>query len=138
MIQLIYTSDFCTALKPKDFKDILQTALAKNISLEITGMMVVIDEHIFQAIEGPEHNVVSLMDSIKTDSRHKNVRIIGTMPIMERDFPDWTMGFTSHWQGTQLDDVKSVLLQLTANSTFNEQHANSLRMLMRSLRPSLT
>ena len=138
MIQLIYTSDFAQSLQVEDFEKIIKTALAKNISLEITGMMVIIDGHIFQAIEGPEHNVLSLMESIKNDSRHKNVRIIGVDSIVTRDYPDWAMGYTSTWQGTTLDDVKSLLLQLSEKSTFSENHAQSLKMLMRSLRPELT
>lgn len=138
MIQLIYTSDFAPTLKVEDFEEILEAAVAKNKNLEITGMMVIIDGHIFQTIEGPEHNVLSLMDSIKNDSRHKNVRIINVDSIVIRDYPDWAMGYTSNWQGSTLDDVKSLLLQLAEKSTFNENHAQSLKMLMRSLRPELT
>lgn len=138
MIQLIYTSDIAKAFNADDFDNILKSAVIKNKSLDITGMMIVIDEHIFQAIEGPEKNVLALMDSIKVDDRHANVRIIGIDTIVIRDYPDWAMGHINNWQGTTLDDVKSVLLQLAKASTFSENNALSLKMLMQSLRPELT
>ncbi|WP_293750503.1 BLUF domain-containing protein [uncultured Paraglaciecola sp.] len=138
MIQLIYTSDFAQALKIEDFEKILAAAVTKNKRLDITGMMVVIDGHIFQTIEGSEHNVQSLMDSIKADNRHNNIRIIGVDSVVVRDYPDWAMGYTCNWQGTTLDDVKSLLLQLAETNTFSENNAQSLKILMRSLRPELT
>lgn len=138
MNQLIYISDFARALKIEDFEKILASAVTKNKSLDITGMMVVIDGHIFQTIEGPEHNVQSLMESIKTDSRHTNIRIISVDSVVVRDYPDWAMGYTSNWQGTTLDDVKSLLIQLAETNTFSENNAQSLKMLMLSLRPELT
>ncbi|WJG10971.1 BLUF domain-containing protein [Aliiglaciecola sp. LCG003] len=137
MIQYIYASDFADELKSEDFEAILKSAVTKNRGLGITGMMVVINQHIFQVIEGPEHNVLSLMESIKADRRHQNIRVIGVNSIVTRDYSDWSMGFTSSWQGKQLDDIKSVLLQFAQNNTFSQQHADSLRMLMRSLRPVL-
>jgi Sensors of blue-light using FAD len=48
----------------------------------------------FQVLEGESTVLDTLLQIIAADPRHKNVTKIIDEPISQRDFADWTMGFS--------------------------------------------
>jgi hypothetical protein len=49
--------------------------------------------NIIQVIEGEDDDVLQLYENIKADPRHKDVTLLSKDPIINRQFPDWQMGF---------------------------------------------
>ncbi|MDN4501687.1 BLUF domain-containing protein [Alteromonadaceae bacterium BrNp21-10] len=133
MLYLTYVSDFAQELESQDFNNILAVSTEHNARQNITGFLVVVDQHFFQALEGPEEHVLTLLEAIKRDPRHQNLRVIGSETIVKRDFPDWSMGFVCYWKSHLLDDIQSVLLQYAKTEVFKPHHAQGLRVLLQSL-----
>ena len=57
-------------------------------------MLLYISGSFFQVLEGDEVTLEKLFAHISLDPRHKNVTKIIQEPIAQRDFGDWTMGFS--------------------------------------------
>ena len=68
----------------------LNAARTRNISLDVTGMLMLADETFCQILEGSFENVNGLLERIKRDRRHSNVRLLQRQAIRTRSFPDWT------------------------------------------------
>jgi len=66
---------------------------SNNQALGITGALIYENNKFGQVIEGPEKDIEDLWHKIQKDSRHKNVRLIESKPIIERNFSKWTMVF---------------------------------------------
>lgn len=90
---LVYTSVATREMSPGDLESILLTARAHNLEAEITGVLLYRDGSFIQFLEGPPAEIDSLMDSIVTDDRHTNVRVVLVERVSERSFGDWRMGF---------------------------------------------
>jgi hypothetical protein len=90
---LLYVSSANQALDQAQLKDLLVTSMRNNLKLDITGMLLHIESKFIQLLEGPEENVLSLYDKIKTDDRHQKVTTVMEGPATERLFPDWQMAF---------------------------------------------
>ena len=94
LTHLIYASIAAPQIGASDLKDILQVARRKNSQLSVTGMLLYISRSFFQILEGDEETLMDLFTIISADPRHGNVTKIIQEPIAERDFGDWTMGFS--------------------------------------------
>lgn len=93
MLSLVYVS---TAVKPftgSELFDLLSHSREKNTRRGITGLLLYKDGSFMQALEGEEEGVRSLYAAISADARHYHVITLVDMPIAERQFPNWTMGF---------------------------------------------
>lgn len=101
MEQVIYTSIASPLLDSGEVFKIVSDAAQKNRRLEITGMLVVVQQRFFQAIEGPPQSIESLIASIKDDPRHHSLRILRRRTIAGRQFPRWSM------RRFQIGDVKT-------------------------------
>ena len=73
--------------------ELLHTSRINNKRNRITGMLLFKNGYFMQVIEGDEVRVNALMNTIKSDIRHKNIDILREEYIQSREFPDWTMGF---------------------------------------------
>lgn len=133
MIHLIYVSDFAQELSQQDFDDILAVSTKNNYEQDITGFLVVNGRNFFQALEGSQEQVFALLDSIRRDPRHQNLRVISSEIIVKRDFPDWSMGFVCNWHNYLSDDIKSVLVQYGKTQVFTPSHGQGMRVLLQSL-----
>ena len=94
LIHVIYNSAATKDFSEEDLTELLRRARNKNASLAITGMLLHVDGSFFQALEGPQQAVDTLVETIRGDSRHARVTIIIREPIAIRSFSEWTMGFT--------------------------------------------
>jgi hypothetical protein len=85
-----------TATAPFDderLADLLTQSRGSNHAHDLTGMLLYRRGRFFQVIEGPQGAVEHLMDAIRRDDRHSDVRILLSERIDERRFTEWTMGY---------------------------------------------
>lgn len=93
MFQLVYASTAAREMTSSDLETLLRAARKKNDRLDVTGMLLYRDEHFVQVLEGREHTVRRLYDTIRSDDRHTHVITLRERLVEEREFPSWTMGF---------------------------------------------
>ncbi|WP_052573901.1 BLUF domain-containing protein [Haloferula sp. BvORR071] len=93
MFQLIYVSTAARPMEAADLRAILGTARERNAELEITGMLVFHSGHFVQVLEGDETAVRGLLADIRSDGRHRNLRVIDESHHAVREFSDWSMAF---------------------------------------------
>ncbi|WBU37494.1 BLUF domain-containing protein [Homoserinibacter sp. YIM 151385] len=72
---------------------LLRTSRAANAERRITGMLLYRGGRFVQVLEGPRRAVLELLDRIRDDERHSDVRVLIDGPIAGRDFDNWSMGF---------------------------------------------
>ena len=89
---IIYASSAVPGFDGADLIPILTASRIKNSRLSVTGMLLYTAGSFFQVLEGEDSVLSELLQTIATDSRHKNVTKIIQEPIADRDFNDWTMG----------------------------------------------
>ncbi|KTS03075.1 hypothetical protein SB2_04855 [Methylobacterium radiotolerans] len=77
-----------------EVRNIVETSLARNAQLGITGALVASRERFAQILEGPRAAVDALMDSIRRDRRHAGVEVLVYDDIDRRRFADWTLAYS--------------------------------------------
>ena len=90
---LVYLSASHPDLTEDDLEQILKFARKNNESLNITGVLIYGEGSFIQVLEGEKETVNQLYKHIRRDSRHFNLIKLLSMPIDERSFPKWRMGF---------------------------------------------
>jgi hypothetical protein len=130
MNYLIYISTSVKLFDDNDLKEMLLQSRRKNEAVGITGVLLYNKGTFFQVLEGEEEQVNTTYEMIKNDPRHKNIIKMKSGTITERNFPDWSMGFTttrpsrfSHLPGF-VDPLKQDFLQ---NYNTNHPAVNLLR-----------
>lgn len=93
MLSLIYVSSAKRLFSDEELLQLLQQSRDKNAGLAITGMLLYKDGNFMQVLEGPEKAVRELYATISNDQRHHGVICLLEENVVERQFPDWTMGF---------------------------------------------
>ena len=80
----------------------------KNASLNITGVLLYINGHIVQVLEGEQQAVEALYKRIQADDRHTDVRTVLERPIIQRLFSQWYMGYET-LTTQQYDEVRAIV-----------------------------
>ncbi|MDM7861901.1 BLUF domain-containing protein [Alteromonas sp. ASW11-36] len=94
--RVIYLSDVNRDVFDSDaLTSILKTARKNNASQGITGMLVCDYYHFLQVLEGDSDNVHAIYSAITSDSRHSGLKLIEDVPIENRLFGEWAMGFSN-------------------------------------------
>ncbi len=93
MIRLTYASTSTTDFSPENLLALLKTCRANNGANDITGILIYSHGTFFQVLEGDQAAVESTFETIKKDKRHKDLTLLEKLPITERLFPYWSMGF---------------------------------------------
>jgi hypothetical protein len=93
LIRCIYSSVASADFSEEDLPGLLTHARSANAARGVTGMLVYINGHFLQVLEGEESVVDELIDKIGLDPRHKRVFVIVRESIESRSFADWSMGF---------------------------------------------
>ena len=94
LVHLIYTSAISPSLDKDEILEILKAARTKNAKLGVTGMLLFDEGDFFQILEGDADVVNRLFATIGKDKRHHQVTKVILEPIPERNFSDWTMGYS--------------------------------------------
>lgn len=93
LICLVYASSAVELFSMEQLVVLLERWRPKNAALGVTGMLLYKGGNLIQALEGEEHAVRGLYDTIRTDPRHQGVIKLTEHAIAERQFGDWSMAF---------------------------------------------
>ncbi len=95
LFHLIYVSTAVKPMSDDDLADLLQICRARNERQHLTGMLLHKNGHFMQVLEGEEVSVMERISRIAKDIRHRSMDTLRAEYIQHRNFPNWTMGFTS-------------------------------------------
>ncbi len=93
MIQLIYISISVNWPTDAELVSLLRQARSQNLRRDITGMLLYSNRTYLQVLEGEAKDVHELYDVICKDPRNEGHVILLESEILNRNFPDWSMGF---------------------------------------------
>lgn len=112
MIHLIYISSATRVMKESDLLEILEQSRTRNVSKNVTGMLLYRDGAFLQVLEGEEKDVDEIYKSILLDERNTGHYLVERKEIGERQFPGWSMGFEdlSNYRAEELNGFSDILL----------------------------
>ena len=93
LVHLIYTSFAVGRPSQSDLEKLLKQAREHNELKNITGMLLYRNNVYLQVLEGDRKDVRNVFSHIQHDRRNQRVTKLLEEPILNRDFPDWSMGF---------------------------------------------
>jgi hypothetical protein len=93
LLSIAYVSATTEAMTEDGVAAILVKSRANNRRLGLTGALLYHGGRFIQMLEGPDDEVRARYEIIAADPRHRNVQLISDTAIVERQFPEWTMGF---------------------------------------------
>jgi hypothetical protein len=93
--ELFYCSMATKEMQDADILDLLTVSREKNARLDVTGLLVYQKrtKEFMQILEGEKQVIFDLLDTIKSDTRHRSVHLIYDGEVPGRSFKDWSMGF---------------------------------------------
>lgn len=93
LYHLLYISEKSAIYNEEtDLDNILSRSRIKNLSNNVTGLLIKNDRFFIQFLEGKRDAVVSIFNRINLDPRHMKIRELLTYHDEERLFPQWSMG----------------------------------------------
>jgi hypothetical protein len=95
MNYLIYISTSVKLFSNADLTELLLQSRLNNSKAGITGMLLYSKGTFFQVLEGEEEALNIAFEKIKNDPRHKGIIKMKSGTLAERNFPEWSMGFTT-------------------------------------------
>lgn len=92
---LLYVSTSTLRLPQEAWKvdEIVTFSLSFNAGAGITGALMFTEKNFAQVLEGPHHEVATLMERITGDSRHTGVTVVLEDWIEKRLFAEWNMAY---------------------------------------------
>lgn len=104
---LVYLSHTKPELSIKELQNIAHSSTQNNTLNAITGILLYDNTVFLQILEGKKKNVLSLITKIQQDPRHHQLNILYNAPLIQRNFPQWSMevkiipnqlyGMTQQW-----------------------------------------
>ena len=107
---------------------ILATSQPNNAHVGLTGFLIFDPPWFIQVLEGTHGEVEEALQRIERDTRHCDVRIIGTREIRNRSFPGWSMNGALRTPETDQIYLRHGLIQGVEPS-----HVKSTQILMLAL-----
>ena len=95
LFSLVYVSSAKELLSPADLSALLQTSRRNNQREGVTGMLLYKGGNFMQALEGEPEAIHRLHERILKDRRHHGLLTLLEKPIKERQFTQWSMGFSN-------------------------------------------
>jgi hypothetical protein len=93
LILLAYSSRANRDFDQASLLELLTFARNFNSQHDLTGMLLYIDRTFFQILEGPPETLRPLYGRIEKDDRHTKLIKLLEIPIEQRTFSDWSMGY---------------------------------------------
>ena len=90
MRQFVYIST-AAELQESDLADILVASQENNRRAGLTGFLLYNGRNFLQLLEGPQAELVALMNRLARDWRHSGIVRLEDRPITARAFPEWAM-----------------------------------------------
>lgn len=91
LICLMYRSELTCLPTEEVLHSLMTTSVENNKKNDLSGLLLIAGTQVLQIIEGPGRALVSTMEKIRSDDRHKNFTALSMGRIQERAFPDWHM-----------------------------------------------
>ena len=125
LFQAIYSSRSTTPLSRSDLEAILDDARQGNEARGVSGALVYVDGVFLQVLEGEREAVLTLLESIRKDTRHDAMKVFYEAEIAARAFADWRMAYLtpsaeemSEWAGLEgAGSAQRLLEQVQADRT---------------------
>ncbi len=115
---ILYVSRSIMWLDRFQLNVLLESSRKNNLKKNITGMLLYLDQHFMQLLEGNKQDLLDLLNVIGNDTRHYNLRVLFQKSIKHRCFSDWSMAYKS----LSSDEIKN----LTGRSSFLKPDENVL------------
>ena len=96
LYEILYISTLASTARVTQVAGIVTAARAKNAARDITGLLVFDGLHFCQQIEGARDDVLTLIERIRSDPRHSDVRIAHEGPLNQRRFQRFSMGYAAN------------------------------------------
>ena len=121
---IVYISKASRSLSPQDVEQIARSAATKNRKQNITGLLLQVGKYYIQVLEGYPWQLEPLMNVIKRDTRHQDMRVIYNEYADAKLFPQWNMGYfnSEMYHHSQRVDVAS-LFQYTHEAFANNKES---------------
>jgi hypothetical protein len=94
-----------------DIAQLLRGAQMRNMNLDITGLLLQVDNRFIQYLEGPREAVAPLLRRIQHDPRHHRFELLFEGPVAVRLFQDWSMAFSDFGASELVGNGRGALLQ---------------------------
>ncbi len=118
--QVIYISRATGELSHEEIRELVAQAAANNRKNQITGALLYLEGSFIQVLEGDRGAIEALLEKLRRDSRHCDLRLLSDIEIPDRRFENWSMGLVE----TPESDRLSVMREMSSVSTGAES-ANS-------------
>ena len=132
MLSLIYVSrplvdgpQRATALD-----DSQMVSIARNSTLDITGLLISTPQYFAQLLEGPLRSIDTVMASILVDPRHHDVRIVRRSQLTARRYPQWRM---ARFEGENFGEASITPLLAAAHAQDDPDAARRLDRLIEAM-----
>jgi len=121
---IAYVSAASWSLPDAQLDHIIARARRRNALNGITGVLLYCDGNFMQYLEGEEDTVVETFARIRASDSHYQINELMNQPILEREFGDWTLGFSrprpdefvelaaARWKGAAQTGPGAALLRL--------------------------
>lgn len=90
---ILYVSYASKDFSHEELEALWKQSAAKNMNLNLTGMLLYLNDRFIQVLEGEKSQVKTLYHKITKDKRHERPLIVLEDYISERNFENWSMGF---------------------------------------------
>ena len=108
--QLIYISRATRVLTDEEAEALVNRAASNNRKQGITGALLYLQGAFIQVLEGEADAISGLLDRLKRDTRHRDLRLLQDVEVQDRQFKNWSMGMVQ----TPTADKPEVLRELSA------------------------
>jgi hypothetical protein len=92
LLRLVYVSRAAPGLTAADLEAIETSSAGRNRAAGLTGLLLHRGESFFALLEGPRRRLLTRMERIVTDPRHRGVDILVETAIPARRFDSWSFG----------------------------------------------
>ncbi|GAB2856175.1 BLUF domain-containing protein [Nocardioides pacificus] len=134
MLSLTYLSSATELMGEADLEAMLTSIRPRNAARGLSGMLLYSGGNIIQTLEGPEPEVRETFDRIGQDPRHRGLILMLEEPIVERAFPDWSMGYRQVRRDYQPEGFTAFLQQSGPRDTNVGPAERLLRVFKESMR----
>jgi hypothetical protein len=93
MRQILYVSTESNKTTKEFLKKLIDKSIENNRTLNVTGMLLYHKGTFLQILEGDPDDIENLYSKIKRNEHHKSMNMVYNVPIVERTFSNWAMGF---------------------------------------------
>lgn len=91
---IAYASTAARDLTEADLDGVVEESRRLNAAAGVTGVLLYCDGNFMQYIEGPADAVAQAFARIRASRWHYQVNELMDQPIAEREFAQWSMGFS--------------------------------------------